>query len=74
MLSREEAADYVNLAPSTFDRLVAKGLMPRAKRFHSDIRRRAWDRFALDRAIDLLPDEEGGVDEPATSQWHDLQV
>lgn len=53
-LSRPEAAAYVGVSPTTFDRMVADGAMPPAIRYR---RRRIWDRAALDRAFGLLAGE-----------------
>lgn len=58
-LSRVEAATYVGVSPSLFDRLVADGRMPAAKRIGD---RRIWDRARLDEAFGALPDEEGRAD------------
>jgi predicted DNA-binding transcriptional regulator AlpA len=51
-LSRVEAAAYVGICPTTFDRLVAERAMPSAKRIG---RRLVWDRLALDAAFAALP-------------------
>ena len=48
-LSRVEAAAYVGVSPSTFDKLIEAGLMPRPKIFPM-INRRVWDRELLDLA------------------------
>ena len=50
-LSRVEAARYVGVSPSTFDKLVNSGAMPRPKRVGA---RKIYDRTALDRHFDLL--------------------
>lgn len=60
-LSRVEAARYVGVSPSTFDKLVNSGEMPQPKRVGG---RRIYDRAALDAAFDLLDMGAGGdVDE-----------
>lgn len=60
-LSRVEAARYVGVSPSTFDKLVNSGEMPQPKRVGG---RRIYDRVALDAAFDLLDMGAGGdVDE-----------
>jgi predicted DNA-binding transcriptional regulator AlpA len=56
-LSRNEAADYVGVSPSTFDKLVADGRMPKPKRINS---RTVWDKRALDASFDDLPDSGAG--------------
>ena len=50
-LSRTEAAAYVGVSPTTFDRLVDDHLMPKPKRIYS---RTVWDRKKLDAAFDAL--------------------
>lgn len=64
-LSRVEAAAYIGLSVSKFDEMVAAGTMPRPKTIGS---RKLWDRHALDRAFDALPDEE------AKNSWDDLDA
>lgn len=56
-LSRPEAARYVGISTSTFDKLVHEGKMPQPFRIGS---RTIWDLRKLDAAFDLLsgPDEE----------------
>jgi predicted DNA-binding transcriptional regulator AlpA len=50
-LSRGEAATYIGVSQTFFDKLVREGLMPTAKRIGA---RRVWDRFELDDAFDAL--------------------
>lgn len=65
-LSRVEAAGYIGISPSTFDKLVAKGEMPNPKRVGT---RSIWDVRALDLAFDALP----GDDAPdAENPWDDV--
>ena len=52
---RKEAASYVGVSPTTFDKLVRRGVMPRPVEF---LGRKVWDRNALDRVLDDL----SGVD------------
>ncbi|MEZ5957761.1 MAG: hypothetical protein R3C27_11190 [Hyphomonadaceae bacterium] len=61
-LSRIEAARYVGVSPTTFDRLVAEGLMPQPKEIGT---RRVYDRAQLDSAFDALGE---GV-ESARNDW-----
>jgi len=61
-LRREQAATYVGVSPSTFDTLVADGLMPQPKRLRGCV---IWDRRDLDAALDSL--DQPGADE--TSDW-----
>lgn len=53
-LSRPQAAAYVGVGPSLFDRLVAEGTMPQPFHLRG---RRVWDRLRLDRAIEALQPE-----------------
>ena len=50
-LNRVEAARYVGVSPSMFDRLVAAGQMPEPKCIGA---RRVYDRQAIDVFFDLL--------------------
>jgi excisionase family DNA binding protein len=54
-LCREEAARYIGVGTTTFDRLVAEGRMPRPVRVG---KRTIWDRLKLEAAFADL-DEEG---------------
>lgn len=51
-LNRTQAATYIGVSPSLFDKLVGDGRMPLPKRVNS---RTIWDRYALDKAFDQLP-------------------
>ena len=53
--SRNEAASYVGVSPTHFDRLVREGLMPLPSQL---LGRKVWDVRALDRVLDsnLPPD------------------
>ena len=62
-LQREAAAGYVGISSSKFDEMVLDGRMPRPKVID---RRKVWDRNALDRAFDALPDD--GPEQPA-NDW-----
>ena len=59
-LSRETAARFVGVSPTTFDGLVADGLMPSPRRIR---RRKLWDRRELEAAFDQLPHDGGDVAE-----------
>jgi excisionase family DNA binding protein len=54
-LSRVQAAEYIGVSPSTFDKMVAAGEMPGPKRIRA---RTVWDRKALDCAFDAFDDGE----------------
>jgi predicted DNA-binding transcriptional regulator AlpA len=57
-LSRTEAAALIGVSPTTFDKLVADGRMPRPKAIDA---RRVWDRLKVENAFANLP--EGGTQE-----------
>lgn len=57
-LSRVQAAEYIGVSPSTFDKMVAANEMPSPKRIGA---RTIWDRKALDCAFDAFDD--GGENE-----------
>ena len=69
-LSRIEAARYVGVSPSTFDKMVNSGEMPRPKRVGS---RKIYDRAALDAAFDLLDLGAGGDVDEANDFDHVLE-
>jgi predicted DNA-binding transcriptional regulator AlpA len=53
-LSRTEAAAYVGVSATLFDRMIAEQKMPRPKRYGA---RTFWDLRKIDIAFDALPDE-----------------
>ncbi|KPF84494.1 hypothetical protein IP70_15850 [alpha proteobacterium AAP38] len=57
-LSRTEAAAYIGVSPSKFDQMVGDRRMPKPKRLDGRV---VWDRMAIDRAFEALPDEGGQV-------------
>ncbi len=59
-LRREDAAFYIGISPTLFDRWVKDGHMPEAKKLGETV---IWDRLALDEAFDALPAREIGVKE-----------
>lgn len=67
-LSRIEAAMYVGVGATKFDELVATGRMPKPKCIDN---RKVWDLFAIDRAFDLLPDDESGLTDRT---WEDVDA
>jgi hypothetical protein len=64
-LCRIQAAAYVGVSPSLFDMMVKDGRMPGPKLINS---RTVWDRFALDRAFEALPDRDSG------NPWDEVAV
>lgn len=67
-LSRREAASYIAVSVSYFDKLVADGIMPGPILFS---RRRVWDKSDLDQAVEKLK-ASNGVKFEHTSGWDDL--
>jgi predicted DNA-binding transcriptional regulator AlpA len=55
LVTREAAAAYACVSPTTFDNMVRDGRMPPPKCLGE--RRFAWDVRALDAAVDSLPDK-----------------
>ncbi len=54
-LCRVEAAGYIGVSPTTFDKMVLCGEMPGPKRVGA---RKIWDCRALDLAFEALPGED----------------
>jgi predicted DNA-binding transcriptional regulator AlpA len=52
-LSRVQAAAYIGVSPSTFDKMVADGSMPPAKRLRGRV---VWDRKRVDACFDAFDD------------------
>lgn len=63
-LSREEAAAYVGISPSLFDRLVKEGVLPKPVHLGGRI---VWDRTRLDLAFGALSDLSTAADDPWAS-------
>ena len=59
---------YVGVGANKFDELVATGRMPKAKCIDN---RKVWDILALDRAFDLLPDDDSGQ---IDHTWEDVNA
>jgi excisionase family DNA binding protein len=57
-LSRLQAAEYIGVSASTFDKMVTDGDMPAPKRIRGRV---IWDLRGLDRAFEALDD--GGQNE-----------
>jgi predicted DNA-binding transcriptional regulator AlpA len=58
-LSREQAANYIGIGLTKFDKMVKDGRMPRPKRLDGRV---VWDLRKLDAAFDAL--EEDDPDKP----------
>jgi predicted DNA-binding transcriptional regulator AlpA len=54
-LRRTEAAAYIGVSPTLFDRMIAEGLMPRPKRVAGRV---IWDRVLLDEAFAAIPSDD----------------
>lgn len=60
-LNREEAARYVGVGTSTFDKLIEEGRMPRPLRIGKRV---VWDRLKVEAAFaDLDEDRENVIDQ-----------
>lgn len=66
-LSRVEAAAYIGVSPTTFDKMVQAGEMPGPKRVYARV---IWDVRALDLAFDDLPGDDSGSDN--SNSWSDM--
>lgn len=53
-LSRVQAAEYIGVSPSTFDKMVADGQMPTPKKMRGRV---IWDRKRLDQFFDAFDDD-----------------
>jgi predicted DNA-binding transcriptional regulator AlpA len=69
LISREAAAAYVSVSPTSFDEMVEDGRMPKPRLLGG--RRKAWDVRALDMAIDNLPVEGSLVTDET---WGDIDA
>lgn len=58
-LAREDAAAYVGVGTTLFDRMVQDGRMPKSARIDGRV---IWDRRQLDRAMDRLFDRNDQAD------------
>jgi predicted DNA-binding transcriptional regulator AlpA len=63
-LDRDQAAAYLGISPTLFDKLVARGHMPRPRQIGG---RRVWDRHELDSAFSALPHDDGTPGTDATT-------
>jgi predicted DNA-binding transcriptional regulator AlpA len=68
-LSREQAASYVGVGATLFDRMVLDGRMPKCKPMDG---RRVWDRKQLDDALEALPN--AGAKASPNVDWTDVAV
>ncbi|WP_458757844.1 helix-turn-helix transcriptional regulator [Afipia sp. TerB] len=61
-LSRLQAAEYIGVSPSHFDKLIRDHVMPPQKRLGGRV---VWDRKQLDEALDALDAESAWSDDTA---------
>lgn len=66
LLRRERAAQYLDISPGSFDKLVREGAIPAPKILESF---KVWDRTDLDALADTLPYH--GAESAADSTWDD---
>ena len=59
-LSREQAAEYIDVGVTLFEVMVLDGRMPRPKLMNT---KKVWDRLALDEAFAALPDDGNDPDD-----------
>lgn len=59
-LRRDEAARYVGVGATTFDKWVEEGLMPKPKRIGSIV---VWDSEALDLSFSSLDESAAGAND-----------
>ena len=64
-LSRVQTAEYVGVSPSTFDRMVSDGIMPRPIRIYGRV---VWDIRAIDASFDALDSRPVEDDDP----WREM--
>lgn len=60
-LSRVEAARYIGVSPTTFDKMVQAATMPAAKAIGA---RRVWDRKELDLFFEAIPNGAADSENP----------
>ena len=66
LLRRERAAQYLDISPNSFDKLVRDGVLPSPKKLESF---KVWDRSDLDALADALPYQ--GSESVADTTWDD---
>lgn len=67
-LSRETAARFVGVSPTTFDQMVRDGTMPKPRQVG---RRNLWSRIELEICFDALP-THGETQPGADNEWDDV--
>jgi predicted DNA-binding transcriptional regulator AlpA len=70
-LSREQAAAYVGVSPTLFDRGVKDGILPKPFRLYGRV---LWCRMAIDSAVDALRDASSEAEVlQASDTWASYQ-
>ena len=70
-LTREQAAEFIGVSVSTFDRMVATGEMPRPRKVRGCVR---WDAIELAEAFRKLPRQGGESGKPAEADDDEWKV
>ena len=65
-LSRSEAAGYIGIGTTLFDKMVEAGQMPRPKRIGV---RNVWDRFEVDLAFGRLSTDNPDCVDADANDW-----
>lgn len=67
-LRRDDAADYLSVSPSQFDKWVSSGMLPSPRKIGGIV---LWDRLALDEGMEAIfyPETEAEM-----AVWDDLKV
>lgn len=69
-VSREQAAAFIGISSSLFDRLITDGLMPDSRALYG---RRVWDVAEVAEAFRAIPHRSQHIDAPAAkgNPWDD---
>ncbi|WP_063776637.1 helix-turn-helix transcriptional regulator [Microvirga massiliensis] len=70
-LTREQAAEFIGVSVSTFDRMVEAGEMPRPRKARGCVR---WDVTELVEAFRKLPRQGGEVRKPSDDEDDEWKV
>ena len=70
-LNREQAAEFIGVSVSTFDRMVAAGERPRPRKARGCVR---WDVAELVEAFRKLPRQGGDVQKPSNDDDDEWKV
>jgi predicted DNA-binding transcriptional regulator AlpA len=70
-LNRIQAAEYVGVSPTLFDRMAKDGRMPRGRQIDGRV---VWDRHELDVAFDALPHSDERTLETTDDPWSKVEL